>query len=46
MDHLPFHTLRCCVARYAGRYPTLVFVHRDQFLAMAFEQLTFRVMRR
>lgn len=42
MDHLPLHTLRRCVARYPGRYPTLTFSHLDQFLAMAFAQLTFR----
>lgn len=42
MDHLPLHTLRRCVARYRGRYPTLTFSHLDQFLAMAFAQLTFR----
>ncbi len=42
MGHLPLHTLRRCVARYPGRYPTLTFSHFDQFLAMAFAQLTFR----
>lgn len=42
MGHLPLHTLRRCVARYPGRYPTLTFSHLDQFLAMAFAQLTFR----
>lgn len=35
MGHLPLHTLRRCVARYPGRYPTLTFSHLDQFLAMA-----------
>ena len=35
MGHLPLHTLRHCVARYPGRYPTLAFSHLDQFLAMA-----------
>ena len=42
MDHLPLHTFRRCVARYPGRYPTLTFSHFDQFLCMAFAQLTFR----
>ncbi len=42
MDHLPLHTFRRCVARYAGRYPTLSFSHLDQFLSMAFAQLTYR----
>lgn len=42
MGHLPLHTLRRCVARYPGRYPTRTFSHLDQFLAMAFAQLTFR----
>lgn len=42
MGHLPLHTLRRCVARYPSRYPTLTFSHLDQFLAMAFAQLTFR----
>jgi hypothetical protein len=42
MDHLPLHTFRRCVAKYPGRYPTLKFSHFDQFLCMAFAQLTFR----
>ena len=42
MDHLPLHTVRRCVARYPGRYPPLSFSPLDQFLAMAFAQLTFR----
>jgi hypothetical protein len=42
MDHLPLHTFRRCVAKYPGRYPTLTFSHFDQFLCMAFAQLTFR----
>jgi hypothetical protein len=42
MDHLPLHTFRRCVARYAGRYPPLSFSHLDQFLCMAFAQLTYR----
>lgn len=42
MDHLPLHSFRRCVARYPSRYPALAFSHLDQFLAMAFAQLTFR----
>ena len=42
MEHLPLHTLRRCVARYPSRYPTLTFSHLDQFLTMAFAQLTYR----
>jgi hypothetical protein len=42
MDHLPLHTFRRCVAKYPSRYPTLKFSHLDQFLCMAFAQLTFR----
>jgi hypothetical protein len=42
MDHLPLHTFRRCVSKYPGRYPTLKFSHLDQFLCMAFAQLTFR----
>ncbi|MBC7945398.1 MAG: IS4 family transposase [Burkholderiales bacterium] len=42
MDHLPLHTFRRCVARYPGKYPPLKFSHLDQFLCMAFAQLTFR----
>jgi hypothetical protein len=42
MEHLPLHTFRRCVAKYPGRYPTLTFSHLDQFLCMAFAQLTYR----
>jgi hypothetical protein len=42
MEHLPLHTFRRCVARYPSNYPTLKFSHLDQFLCMAFAQLTFR----
>jgi len=42
MAHLPLHTLRRCVARYPGNYPTKTFSHLDQFLCMAFAQLTYR----
>ena len=42
MEHLPLHTFRQCVAKYPSRYPTLKFSHLDQFLCMAFAQLTYR----
>jgi hypothetical protein len=42
MEHLPLHTFRRCVAKYPSRYPVLTFSHLDQFLCMAFAQLTFR----
>jgi hypothetical protein len=42
MEHLPLHTFRRCVAKYAGTYPTLTFSHLDQYLCMAFAQFTYR----
>jgi len=42
MDFLPLHTFRRCVARYPSSYPTKTFSHLDQYLSMAFAQLTFR----
>ena len=42
MDHLPLHTFRRCVQRYPSKYPTKTFSHLDQFLCMAFAQLTYR----
>lgn len=42
MDFLPLHTFRRCVGRYPSKYPTKTFSHLDQFLCMAFAQLTFR----
>jgi hypothetical protein len=42
MDFLPLHTFRRCVARYPSNYPTKTFSYLDQFLCMAFAQLTFR----
>ncbi|MEI7843104.1 MAG: IS4 family transposase [Gallionellaceae bacterium] len=42
MAHLPLHTFRQCVANYPSRYPTLKFSHLDQFLCLAFAQLTYR----
>ena len=42
MEHLPLHTFRRCVQRYPSQYPTKTFSHLDQFLCMAFAQLTYR----
>src|SRR5450631_3595805 len=42
MDFLPLHTFRRCVVRYPSSYPTKTFSHLDQYLCMAFAQLTFR----
>ncbi len=42
MGHLPLYTFRQCVAKYPSRYPTLTFSHLDQFLCLAFAQLTYR----
>lgn len=42
MDHLPLHTFRRYVHRYPSKYPTKTFSHLDQFLCMAFAQLTYR----
>jgi hypothetical protein len=40
--HLPLTTLRRCVARYHGEHKMQRFSCLDQFLIMAFAQLTFR----
>jgi hypothetical protein len=42
MDFLPLHTFWRCVTRYPSSYPAKTFSHLDQFLCMAFAQLTFR----
>ena len=42
MDHLPLHTLRRCVARYRGHHKVKRFSCLDQYLCMAFAQLTYR----
>lgn len=42
MEHIPLHTFRRCVQRYPSTYPTKTFSHLDQFLCMAFAQLTYR----
>ena len=42
MQHLPLHTFRRCVSRYAGERKVKSFSCLDQFLCMAFAQLTYR----
>lgn len=42
MDHLPLHRFRGCVARYRGEHKVKRFSCLDQFLCMAFAQLTYR----
>ena len=42
MDFLPLHDFRKCVARYRGNYKVRRFSCLDQFLSMAFAQLTYR----
>ena len=42
MDHLPMHTFRRTVARFAGDRWVKSFSCQDQFRAMAFAQLTYR----
>jgi hypothetical protein len=42
MDHLPFYEFQKCVERYRGDAHHRGFSCRDQYLAMAFAQLTYR----
>jgi hypothetical protein len=42
MDFLPSHEFRRCVDRYKGNYKLQRFTCWDQFLCMAFAQLTYR----
>ena len=42
MDHLPRHPFHRCVQRYQGNQKVKDFKCLDQFLAMAFAQLTYR----
>ena len=42
MDFLPLRAFHRCVARYAGEYKVRRFSCLDQFLCMAFAQLTYR----
>ena len=41
-QHLPLTTFRRCVARYRGEHKVKTFSCLDQFLCMAFAQLTYR----
>lgn len=41
-DHLPLYTFRRCVARYRGHRKVKSFTCLDQYLCMAFAQLTYR----
>lgn len=42
MDHLPLPEFRKCVCRYRGHYKVQKFSCLDQFLCLAFAQLTYR----
>ena len=42
MEHMPLSTFRRCVDRYRGHYKVQRFSCLDQFLCMAFAQLTYR----
>ena len=42
MAHIPLTTFRRCVARYGGEHKVKQFTCLDQFLCMAFAQLTYR----
>lgn len=42
IDFIPKHKFRQCVARYNGNYRVRFFTCHDQFLCMAFAQLTYR----
>ena len=42
MQHLPLTTFRRCVGRYQGEHKVKTFSCLDQYLCMAFAQLTFR----
>ena len=41
-QHLPLTTFRRCVARYGGEHKVKTFSCLDQYLCMAFAQLTYR----
>ncbi|MBA3016461.1 MAG: IS4 family transposase [Proteobacteria bacterium] len=42
MEHLPLHVFHQCVARYQGDFKVQEFSCLDQYLCMAFAQLTYR----
>jgi hypothetical protein len=42
MEHLPLHVFHQCVDLYDGNFKVKEFTCLDQYLCMAFAQLTFR----
>ncbi|MDO8336213.1 MAG: IS4 family transposase [Candidatus Saccharibacteria bacterium] len=42
MDFMPMHTFRRCVTRYQGDFKVISFTCLDQYLCMAFAQITYR----
>jgi len=42
MEHLPLHAFHRCVVRYSGEHKVKRFSCLDQYLCMAFAQLTYR----
>ena len=42
MEHLPLHTFHQCVNRYRGDFKVQEFFCLDQYLCIAFAQLTYR----
>ncbi len=42
MDFLPMHSFRRCVIRYGGNKGIRTFTCLDQFMCMAFAQLSYR----
>jgi len=42
MDFMPMHTFRRCVTRYQGDYKVKKFTCLDQYLCMAFAQISYR----
>lgn len=42
INHIPMHTFRDCIQRYQGNYKIKYFTCLDQYLCMAFAQITFR----
>ena len=42
LDFLPMHQFRRCVERYQGNYRVRSFTCFDQYLCMAFAQITYR----
>lgn len=41
MEHLPLRTFHQCVSRYQGEYKVKSFSCLDQYMCMAFAQLTY-----